>query len=128
MNSRLLPFLKTLEKESADIEFLGLSINEPIEKYRLHGGEQSQSNPTMYAVNPCRVSKTFDDAALREVIDTISNRLSLRAILSGVFSLRSHSLVSMSPSIRATFGLVLCLIVYVSDHIPAPPNFTKRLG
>ncbi len=27
----------------------------------------------MCAVNPSHVSKTFDDAALREVVDTISN-------------------------------------------------------
>ncbi len=33
----------------------------------------SRSNYTMCAVNPSHVSKTFDDAALREVVDTISN-------------------------------------------------------
>ena len=27
----------------------------------------------MCAINPSHVSKTFDDAALREVVDTISN-------------------------------------------------------
>jgi fatty acid synthase subunit alpha len=35
--------------------------------------ELSRSNYAMCAVNPSRVSKTFDDAALREVVDTISN-------------------------------------------------------
>ncbi len=35
--------------------------------------EQSRSNYAMCAINPSHVSKTFDDAALREVVDTISN-------------------------------------------------------
>jgi fatty acid synthase subunit alpha, fungi type len=35
--------------------------------------ELSLSNYAMCAVNPSRVSQTFDDAALREVVDTISN-------------------------------------------------------
>ena len=36
--------------------------------------EQGRSNYAMCAVNPSRVGKTFDDAALREVVDTISAR------------------------------------------------------
>jgi hypothetical protein len=35
--------------------------------------EQSRSNYTMCVVNPSHVSKTFDDAALCEIVDTISN-------------------------------------------------------
>jgi fatty acid synthase subunit alpha len=35
--------------------------------------EQSRSNYAVCAVNLGRVGKTFDDAALREVVDTISN-------------------------------------------------------
>ena len=33
---------------------------------------KGQSNYAMCAVNPSRISKTFSDAALREVIDTIA--------------------------------------------------------
>ena len=35
--------------------------------------EQGRSNYTMCAVNPSRVGKTSDDAALREIVDTTSN-------------------------------------------------------
>jgi ABC-type tungstate transport system permease subunit len=35
--------------------------------------EQGRSNYAMCAVNPSRVGKTFDDAALREIVNTISN-------------------------------------------------------
>jgi hypothetical protein len=35
--------------------------------------EQGLSNYTMCAVNPSRVGETFDDAALREIVITISN-------------------------------------------------------
>jgi len=35
--------------------------------------EQSRSKYAMCAVNPSRVSKTFDDAALCEVVDVIRN-------------------------------------------------------
>ena len=33
---------------------------------------KNRSNYTMCAVNPSRVSKTFSDAALREVVDSIA--------------------------------------------------------
>jgi len=35
--------------------------------------EQGHSNYAVCAINPCRVGKTFDDAALREIVETISN-------------------------------------------------------
>jgi malonyl CoA-acyl carrier protein transacylase len=35
--------------------------------------EQSRASYAICAVNPSRVNKTFDDATLREVVDTISN-------------------------------------------------------
>ena len=36
--------------------------------------EQSRSNYAMCAVDPSRVGKTFDDAALHEVVDTLRQR------------------------------------------------------
>jgi len=35
--------------------------------------ERGRSNYAICAVNPSRVGKTFDDAALREIVDAISN-------------------------------------------------------
>ena len=37
---------------------------------------QNRSNYAMCAVNPSRISKTFNDAALREVVDSIATRTS----------------------------------------------------
>ncbi|KAI9439787.1 fatty acid synthase [Lactarius indigo] len=48
--------------------YRGLTMQRAVER-----DEQSRSNYAMCAINPGRVSKTFDDAALREVVDTISN-------------------------------------------------------
>lgn len=48
--------------------YRGLTMQRAVER-----DEQSRSNYAMCAINPSRVSKTFDDAALREVVDTISN-------------------------------------------------------
>ena len=48
--------------------YRGLTMQRAVER-----DEQSRSNYAMCAVNPSRVSKTFDDAALREVVDTISD-------------------------------------------------------
>ena len=48
--------------------YRGLTMQRAVER-----DEQSRLNYAMRAVNPSRVSKTFDDAALREIIDTISN-------------------------------------------------------
>ena len=39
--------------------------------------EQNRSNYAMCVVNPGRVSKTFNDAALREVVDSIAHRTDL---------------------------------------------------
>lgn len=52
-----------------DIVFYrGLTMQQPVER-----DEQGRSNYAMCAVNPSRVGKTFDDAALREIVNTISN-------------------------------------------------------
>jgi malonyl CoA-acyl carrier protein transacylase len=52
-----------------DIVFYrGLTMQHAVER-----DEQGRSNYAMCAVNPSRVGKTFDDAALREIVDTISN-------------------------------------------------------
>ncbi|KAF8271214.1 fatty acid synthase [Lactarius quietus] len=48
--------------------YRGLTMQRAVER-----DELSRSNYAMCAVNPGRVSKTFDDAALREVVDTISD-------------------------------------------------------
>jgi fatty acid synthase subunit alpha, fungi type len=53
-----------------DIVFYrGLTMQHAVER-----DEQGRSNYAMCAVNPSRVGKTFDDAALREIVNTISNR------------------------------------------------------
>ena len=52
-----------------DIVFYrGLTMQRAVER-----DEQGSPNYAMCAVNPSRVGKTFDDAALRDVVDTISN-------------------------------------------------------
>jgi len=48
--------------------YRGLTMQRAVER-----DEQSRLNYAMRAVNPSRVSKTFDDAALLEIVDTISN-------------------------------------------------------
>jgi len=48
--------------------YRGLTMQRAVER-----DEQSRLNYAMHAVNPSRISKTFDDAALREIVDTISN-------------------------------------------------------
>jgi fatty acid synthase subunit alpha len=48
--------------------YRGLTMQHTVER-----DEQGCSNYAMCAVNPSRVSKTFDDAALREIVNTISN-------------------------------------------------------
>ncbi len=48
--------------------YRGLTMQRAVER-----DEQSRSSYAMCAVNPSHVSKTFDDVALREVVDTISN-------------------------------------------------------
>ena len=60
-----------------DIVFYrGLTMQHAVER-----DEQGRSNYAMCAVNPSRVGKTFDDAALREIVDTISNRECLLEIV-----------------------------------------------
>ena len=54
----------------ADIVFYcGLTMQHAVEH-----NEQGHSNYAMCAVDPSHVGKTFDDAALREIVVTISNR------------------------------------------------------
>ena len=52
--------------------YRGITMQRAVER-----DEQNRSNYAMCAVNPSRISKTFSDAALREVVDTISHRTSL---------------------------------------------------
>ncbi|KZP00458.1 fatty acid synthase [Calocera viscosa TUFC12733] len=49
--------------------FRGLTMQRAVER-----DSQNRSNYAMCAVNPGRVSKTFSDAALREVVDVIAHR------------------------------------------------------
>ena len=51
-----------------DVFYRGLTMQHAVER-----DKQSLSSYTMCAINPSHVSKTFDDAALREFVDTISN-------------------------------------------------------
>jgi fatty acid synthase subunit alpha len=48
--------------------YCGLTMQHTVER-----DGQGRSNYAMCSVNPRRVSKTFDDAALREIVNTISN-------------------------------------------------------
>ncbi|KAI0077780.1 fatty acid synthase [Panus rudis PR-1116 ss-1] len=49
--------------------YRGITMQRAVER-----DSQNRSNYAMCAVNPSRISKTFNDAALREVVDTISSR------------------------------------------------------
>ncbi|KAI0046589.1 fatty acid synthase [Auriscalpium vulgare] len=49
--------------------YRGITMQRAVER-----DAQNRSNYAMCAVNPSRISKTFNDAALREVVDTICNR------------------------------------------------------
>ncbi|KAJ3540249.1 hypothetical protein NM688_g6254 [Phlebia brevispora] len=49
--------------------YRGITMQRAVER-----DSQNRSNYAMCAVNPGRVSKTFNDAALREVVDNIANR------------------------------------------------------
>ena len=52
--------------------YRGITMQRAVER-----DEQNRSNYTMCVVNPGRVSKTFNDAALREVVDSIAHRTDL---------------------------------------------------
>lgn len=71
--------------------------------------EQNRSNYAMCAVNPCHISKTFNDAALREVVDSISHRTALlleiviynvEVCLLFLILINSISIKSLGPTIR----------------------------
>ena len=49
--------------------YRGITMQRAVER-----DSQNRSNYAMCAVNPSRISKTFTDAALREVVDDIANR------------------------------------------------------
>lgn len=49
--------------------YRGITMQRAVER-----DSQNRSNYAMVAVNPSRIGKTFTDAALREVVDTISKR------------------------------------------------------
>jgi hypothetical protein len=60
---------KTLLSQFTSLKFYrSLTMQHAVER-----GEQGHSNYAMCAVNPSRVCKTFDDAALCEIVNTISN-------------------------------------------------------
>ena len=48
--------------------YCGLTMQHAVER-----DEQCHSNHAMCTANPSRIGKTFDDAALREIVNTISN-------------------------------------------------------
>ena len=51
--------------------YRGITMQRAVER-----DSQNRSNYAMCAVNPSRISKTFNDAALREVVDSIATRTS----------------------------------------------------
>ncbi|EJD06870.1 fatty acid synthase [Fomitiporia mediterranea MF3/22] len=52
--------------------YRGITMQRAVER-----DEHNRSNYAMCAVNPSRISKTFNDAALREVVDSIAHRTEL---------------------------------------------------
>lgn len=52
--------------------YRGITMQRAVER-----DEQNRSNYAMCAVNPSRISKTFDDLALREVVDAIAHHTEL---------------------------------------------------
>ncbi|EIM79193.1 uncharacterized protein STEHIDRAFT_28907, partial [Stereum hirsutum FP-91666 SS1] len=44
-------------------------------QHEVERDSQNRSNYAMCAVNPSRISKTFNDAALMEVVDSISHKM-----------------------------------------------------
>ena len=52
--------------------YRGITMQRAVER-----DEQNRSNYAMCAVNPGRVSKSFNDQALREVVDSIAHRTEL---------------------------------------------------
>ena len=52
--------------------YRGITMQRAVER-----NAQNLSNYAMCAVNPSRISKTFDDAALREIVEAISRKTSL---------------------------------------------------
>jgi hypothetical protein len=57
--------------------------------------EQGRSNYAMCAVNPSCVGKTFDDAALREIVDTTSDRDTLLEIVNFNVEVRLQFFMSL---------------------------------
>jgi fatty acid synthase subunit alpha, fungi type len=58
-----------LNSSLVDVVFYrGLTLQRAVER-----DEQSRSDYAICVVSPSRVCKTFDGAALREIVDTISN-------------------------------------------------------
>ncbi len=52
--------------------YRGITMQRAVER-----DAHNRSNYAMCAVNPSRISRTFDDAALREVVDAISSKTDL---------------------------------------------------
>ncbi|KAI5122922.1 hypothetical protein M0805_007600 [Coniferiporia weirii] len=52
--------------------YRGITMQRAVER-----DEQNRSNYAMCAVNPSRISKTFNDSALREIVDSIAHRTEL---------------------------------------------------
>ncbi|CAE6493369.1 unnamed protein product, partial [Rhizoctonia solani] len=52
--------------------YRGITVQRAVER-----GEHNRSNYAMCAVNPSRIGKSFNDAALREVVDSISHETNL---------------------------------------------------
>jgi malonyl CoA-acyl carrier protein transacylase len=52
--------------------YRGLTMQRAVER-----DEHNRSNYAMCAVNPSRISKSFNDAALREVVDSIAQSTNL---------------------------------------------------
>lgn len=52
--------------------YRGITMQRAVER-----DEKNRSNYAMCAVNPSRISKTFNDAALREIVDSIAHRTEL---------------------------------------------------
>lgn len=71
--------------------YRGITMQRAVER-----DSQNRSNYAMCAVNPSRISKTFNDAALREVVDTIAHKTELLLeIVNYNVEVRTHSLATL---------------------------------
>ena len=80
--------------------YRGITMQRAVER-----DSQNRSNYAMCAVNPSRISKTFNDAALREVVDDIASRTgSLLEIVNYNVEVSNEAFITMSHDSHVNTG------------------------